>query len=284
MAETHQHSEPTKQAELRRWSPGETAVLIDAWAPLYRRRRGGQSDVWVPRDQRGRARSFRDLVPEDWRAVAAAVNGYRAEAGLTTDRTPDQCKRRMRRILPTLNDVGADGGVGHGAGAGAAVDRRRGAPRDARGAAAAEAGGGAAPAVAAGDAAPAAAGDARGHAARDLFGGSIPKRPRTGTGSSTSAGAGGAALVKDELVRRARNALDGAADERRGDDARSALRGAAADGVVTTMVTLAAAGSADAAVMMALGQAYKEVTLRRIELEMEKTKTAAADAARGAVA
>ncbi|RLN27829.1 hypothetical protein C2845_PM05G23850 [Panicum miliaceum] len=284
----------------RRWSPGETAALIDAWAPLYNCRRGGESDVWVPRHQRGRARSFRALVPEDWRALAAAVNGYRADAGLGPGRTPDQCKRRMS-LLRQAYGVGADGGVGNGAGAGAAADGRRAAPRDARGSAAPAASG-------------AAAGDARGHEAVAAAVGATmaaalgDSASATGDGrgtttvrprglTATDEGAAAASVlfevedrllhlrgcpphVKEELVRRA-NAVRGAVDKGRGDDARSALGGAAADGIAAAVATLAAAGSADAAVVTAY--LYKQMTLQMVELEKERMKTAAEEAARGAV-
>jgi hypothetical protein len=78
----------------------------------------------------------------------------------------------------------------------------------------------------------------------------------------------GGACFRGELVRRAK-ALRGAADEQRGGDA--------------AVATLAAAGSADAAVMTALGYFYKQMTSQRVELEREKMKTAAEEAAKGAV-
>lgn len=69
-------------------SDAETAALIDSWAPLYRRRRDGEGDMWVLPARRSRA-----LVLEDWRAVATSVNAYRAGAGLDSVRTHQQCKR-----------------------------------------------------------------------------------------------------------------------------------------------------------------------------------------------
>ena len=95
MAEAGIHQQPKSC----RWSPGETAALVDAWAALHNRRRGGHTDAWVPHRRRGRAPAFRGLVFEDLRAVAVAVNAYRADAGLSPDRTLDQCKRRMSLVF-----------------------------------------------------------------------------------------------------------------------------------------------------------------------------------------
>ncbi|KAL6848519.1 hypothetical protein ACP4OV_021813 [Aristida adscensionis] len=85
---------PPKRA-FGRWRDDETAALIEASAPLYRRRRDGEIDAWVPLPQHRVVRRSRNLVAEDWRAVAVAVNARRAAAGLASHRTRTQCKSRM---------------------------------------------------------------------------------------------------------------------------------------------------------------------------------------------
>ena len=79
-------------------------ALIDTWRPLYNRRRGGECDVWVPANQRSRARSTGALVGEDWRAVATAVNGFRTEIKLDPDRAHKQCQRRVERLKSRFGD------------------------------------------------------------------------------------------------------------------------------------------------------------------------------------
>ncbi|KAL6610126.1 hypothetical protein ACP70R_040095 [Stipagrostis hirtigluma subsp. patula] len=78
-----------------KWSVPETDVLVEAWAPLYRRRRDGQADAWIPPHQHKKVRKWRNLVAQDWRAVATAVNAYRAGEGLGSHREVDQCRARL---------------------------------------------------------------------------------------------------------------------------------------------------------------------------------------------
>ncbi|KAL6848160.1 hypothetical protein ACP4OV_022288 [Aristida adscensionis] len=84
----------------RRWSDGETKELLEAWKPLFPRRRDAQADPWVPSCERPKIRSARTLTSADWRGIAVAVGG---------DRTADQCKRRMAKLLAKyrkkLNDT-----------------------------------------------------------------------------------------------------------------------------------------------------------------------------------
>ncbi|CAN6328445.1 unnamed protein product [Urochloa humidicola] len=77
---------PSVHARAPRWSVAETRALVEAWEPLHQRRRQAQGDPWVPPHQR---RSSLDLVDEDWRAIAAAIN---------TERTPEQCKSRINYL------------------------------------------------------------------------------------------------------------------------------------------------------------------------------------------
>ncbi|CAN6337768.1 unnamed protein product [Urochloa humidicola] len=89
---------PAKRAH-GRWDDPETGVLIDAWAPIYRRRRDGEIDPWVPEPRLHRVRADRRLVMEDWRAVASAVNAFRDGARLGSHRTPQQCRGRIETIM-----------------------------------------------------------------------------------------------------------------------------------------------------------------------------------------
>ncbi|KAE8788341.1 trihelix transcription factor ASIL1 [Hordeum vulgare] len=66
----------------RRWSDGETCVLVDAWGPLYIHRNRSS------------------LRMEDWRMVCSAVNAHHAAAGLDLNRNEAACKRRIS-ILTT---------------------------------------------------------------------------------------------------------------------------------------------------------------------------------------
>lgn len=81
------------------WGKYETDGLLEAWATLRRRRRQALGDMWVPEGQRLRGRRSRTLFPEDWRAVAAAVNGSRASSGFSNTRTIDQCKNRVHNLI-----------------------------------------------------------------------------------------------------------------------------------------------------------------------------------------
>ncbi|CAN6342207.1 unnamed protein product [Urochloa humidicola] len=89
---------PAKRAH-GRWDDAETAVLIETWAPIYKRRCDGEIDPWVPEARLQRVRADRRLVIEDWRAVASAVNAFRDGARLDSHRTPQQCKGRVDTIL-----------------------------------------------------------------------------------------------------------------------------------------------------------------------------------------
>jgi len=60
--------------------------------------------VWVPANQRSRARSTGALVGEVWRAVATAVNGFRTEIKLDPDRAHKQCQRRVERLKSRFGD------------------------------------------------------------------------------------------------------------------------------------------------------------------------------------
>ncbi|KAK3138918.1 hypothetical protein QOZ80_5AG0375170 [Eleusine coracana subsp. coracana] len=175
------------------WSDEETAALIASWAPLYQRRRTGEGDMWAPPPNR------LALVLEDWRAVASAVNAYRAGAGLGSSRTHQQCKLRVQTLkdmyLKALRAAAPSGcrffHALHAVWGGEEWSR----------------------AVAVSAAAAAAADVQEGEAAAsDLLGGCIPKRPRTGTS------------VKEELVQQARAAAAAAED----DDRRRAHAAAAA--------------------------------------------------------
>ncbi|KAJ1262671.1 hypothetical protein BS78_09G127200 [Paspalum vaginatum] len=90
--------QPKLKRAFGRWSLVETTKLIEVWGPMYSHRRSGTKDAWVPQHIRGRARSSRNLVTEDWRAVACYVNMYRAAAGLDSLRTHDQCKKRVEHL------------------------------------------------------------------------------------------------------------------------------------------------------------------------------------------
>ncbi|CAN6347046.1 unnamed protein product [Urochloa humidicola] len=78
---------PGKKAH-DRWDDAETTMLIDTWAPIYKCRRDGEIDPWVPEAQLPHVRTDRHLVIEDWRAVASAVNEFRDGACLDSHQTP----------------------------------------------------------------------------------------------------------------------------------------------------------------------------------------------------
>ncbi|KAL6620159.1 hypothetical protein ACP70R_035298 [Stipagrostis hirtigluma subsp. patula] len=325
-----------------KWSVPETDVLVEAWAPLYRRRRDGQADAWIPPHQHKKVRKWRNLVAQDWRAVATAVNAYRAGEGLGSHREVDQCRARLVTLkrkykeqlalaapsrwplFPKLHAVWAGEVVDRGfaaadargartpaapsrrtpmampwwstafqrQGTPAAMGARRFAPVDgARAAQAASDARGGAPLDGA------AAADAHGTAAEDLLGGRIPKRPRTGGASAAAfASAGQASLVKEELVQQGIAHAAAAAKGERGGGATAGDEGGArggvsmADGIGARMEdklggALRAAlatgdGTAtDAALVATLGNIYRELTLKRIDLEKDRV---AAEAARAA--
>ncbi|CAN6289758.1 unnamed protein product [Urochloa humidicola] len=62
------------------WSDGETSTLIDVWGPARLRRQPHQ------------------LLRDDWRAVARAVNARRRAAGRCFNRTGVQCQTRVRTL------------------------------------------------------------------------------------------------------------------------------------------------------------------------------------------
>lgn len=74
-----------------RWSVEETQALLEAWAPVHQRRLQAQGDPWVRPQRR---RSSLNLVAEDWREIADAVNNRRARANQTAER----CKSRMKYL------------------------------------------------------------------------------------------------------------------------------------------------------------------------------------------
>lgn len=96
-----------------RWSREETDLLIAEWQQLGRRFRGVGSDSL-------------GLSFEDWRRLANAVNTFRADNGLESIRTYDQCKRHLRYIMGKIIEKDS----GDSTSARAAVKRVRAAARD----------------------------------------------------------------------------------------------------------------------------------------------------------
>ncbi|KAL6861715.1 hypothetical protein ACP4OV_017415 [Aristida adscensionis] len=259
------------------WSDDETHALVDAWAPLYERRRrcGGPPSHGGD----GRVKASGALAARDWQHVAGAVNARRAAGGLRAVRTPEQCKLRVRSLRSRYGKE-LDGGPTewrffpalHAVWAGEVAGRRRGG-----GAAAAADGGRSGEVVDDGD-------EGRG----------APVAKRTTT---TAGAAGREAPVQEKKARRAADPAGktpGGATPPAGDGIAGAaalaeeLLGGVMRGGAAADAAVAAGGTscgADAAVVTALGgvvtklaDVYRHCSLKRMELAMQRERLAAAAA------
>lgn len=211
-----------------RWSQGETGVLIAEWKMLRRRgRHGGPSD-------------FLGLNRDDWFLLTHAVNAYRASAGHDSVRTYRQCKGHLRYVTEREKELNACGA----AAAGLAW----------RGSSSASESEGHSVTSATAKKCHDAATETEpfwGHdAGASGLGGRIPRRPRTGLSNSSFTGCSSQS-VKEELKQQAKG---------RGGVAVHGTAPASANQLFAM-----AAGSADAAVMLALADAYMKIRITEIE-------------------